>query len=30
MKTSFNAVDLVSFAGMIVMGFMLLTLAPLP
>ena len=30
MKTSFDAVDLIGFAGMIAMGFMLLTLGPLP
>jgi hypothetical protein len=30
MRISFNAVELISFAGMIAMGFMLLTLGPLP
>jgi hypothetical protein len=30
MRISFDAVNLVGFAGMIVMGFMLLTLGPLP
>jgi hypothetical protein len=30
MGVSFDAVDLISFAGMIAMGFMLLTLGPLP
>lgn len=30
MRASFDAVDLISFAGMIAMGFMLLTLGPLP
>ena len=30
MRISFDAVELISFAGMIAMGFMLLTLGPLP
>jgi len=30
MRMSFDSVDLISFAGMIAMGFMLLTLGPLP
>lgn len=30
MRISFDGVDLISFAGMIAMGFMLLTLGPLP
>jgi hypothetical protein len=30
MRFSFDAVDLISIAGMIAMGFMLLTLGPLP
>jgi len=30
MRTSFDAVDLISFAGMIAVGFMMLTLGPLP
>jgi hypothetical protein len=30
MRISFDAVDLISFAAMIAMGFMLLTLGPLP
>jgi hypothetical protein len=30
MRTSFDAVDLIGFVGMIAMGFMLLTLGPLP
>jgi hypothetical protein len=30
MRISFDVVDLISFAGMIAMGFMLLTLGPLP
>ena len=30
MRISFDPVDLISFAGMIAMGFMLLTLGPLP
>jgi hypothetical protein len=30
MRTSFDAVSLAGLAGMIVMGFMLLTLGPLP
>jgi hypothetical protein len=30
MRISFDAVDLISFAGMIAMGFMLLTMGPLP
>jgi len=30
MRISFDAVDLISFAGMITMGFLLLTLGPLP
>jgi hypothetical protein len=30
MRISSDAVDLISFAGMIAMGFVLLTLGPLP
>ena len=30
MRISFDAVDLISFASMIAMGFVLLTLGPLP
>lgn len=30
MRISFDAIDLISFAGMIAMGFVLLTLGPLP
>jgi hypothetical protein len=30
MRMSFDYVDLISFAGMVAMGFMLLTLGPLP
>jgi hypothetical protein len=30
MRISIDAVDLISFAGLIAMGFMLLTLGPLP
>lgn len=30
MRISFDAVDLISFAGMIAMGLVLLTLGPLP
>jgi hypothetical protein len=30
MRMSFDAVDLISFAGMVAMGFVLLTLGPLP
>jgi hypothetical protein len=30
MRTSFDAVAFVTFAGMIAMGFMLLSLGPLP
>ena len=30
MRISFDAVDLISFAGMVAMGLVLLTLGPLP
>ena len=30
MRMSFDSVDFISFAGMVAMGFMLLTLGPLP